>query len=108
MNASDQTRISSVLRALIDDFAYSSLPNARNGGLIALAAAAIALGTAELARHLDAIVPPILSCFTDQDSRVRYYACESMYNVAKVARGDILKYFNEVFDALSKVRNDKR
>jgi vacuole morphology and inheritance protein 14 len=34
---------------------------------------------------------------------VRYYACESLYNVAKVARGDVLKYFNEIFDALSKV-----
>ncbi|KAI8917713.1 vacuolar protein 14 C-terminal Fig4p binding-domain-containing protein [Powellomyces hirtus] len=104
--ASDHGRVSLILTALIDDFAYSSLPNARNGGLIALAAAAIALGTAELCRHLDAIVPPILSCFTDQDSRVRYYACESMYNVAKVARGDILKYFNEVFDALSKLSSD--
>ncbi|KAJ3168387.1 hypothetical protein HDU87_001186 [Geranomyces variabilis] len=100
------TRVSLILKTLIEDFAYSSLPNARNGGLIALAAAAIALGTTELCRHLDAIIPPILSCFTDQDSRVRYYACESMYNVAKVARGDILKYFNEVFDALSKLSSD--
>ncbi|KAJ3020188.1 hypothetical protein HKX48_001188 [Thoreauomyces humboldtii] len=106
LQASDHTRVASILNGLIDDFAYSSLPNARNGGLIALAAAAIALGSAELCAHLDAIVPPILSCFTDQDSRVRYYACESMYNVAKVARGDILKYFNEVFDALSKVNEE--
>ena len=43
-------------------------------------------------------------CFGDQDSRVRYYACESMYNIAKVARGSILRYFNELFDAMSKVR----
>ena len=48
-------------------------------------------------------MPPVLSCFTDQDSRVRYYACESMYNITKIARGLILKYFNEIFDALSKV-----
>ncbi|KAI9012843.1 vacuolar protein 14 C-terminal Fig4p binding-domain-containing protein [Gaertneriomyces semiglobifer] len=104
--AADHGRVSLLLRALIDEFAYSSLPNHRNGGLIALAAAAIALGTNELPRHLDAIVPPILSCFTDQDARVRYYACESMYNVAKVARGDILKYFNGIFDALSKLSSD--
>ncbi|TPX68575.1 hypothetical protein SpCBS45565_g03061 [Spizellomyces sp. 'palustris'] len=106
LTTSDHARISAILRTLIDDFAYSSLPNARNGGLIALAAAAIALGIADLSRHLDAIVPPILSCFSDQDSRVRYYACESMYNVAKVARGDILKHFNEIFDALSKLSSD--
>jgi vacuole morphology and inheritance protein 14 len=34
---------------------------------------------------------------------VRYYACESMYNIAKVAKGEILLYFNQVFDALCKV-----
>jgi hypothetical protein len=50
-------------------------------------------------------VPPVLACFSDQDARVRYYACESMYNIAKVAKGEILVYFNEVFDALSKVGN---
>jgi hypothetical protein len=27
-----------------------------------------------------------------------------MYNIAKVAKGEILVYFNEVFDALTKVR----
>lgn len=57
----------------------------------------------EVARYLDQIVPPVLACFADQDARVRYYACESMYNIAKVAKGEILPFFNEVFDALSKV-----
>lgn len=77
------------------------MPNARNGGLIGLAAASIALGP-EVARYLEEIVPPVLACFGDQDSRVRYYACESMYNIAKVAKGEVLLFFNEVFDALSK------
>lgn len=49
-------------------------------------------------------MPPVLACFTDQDARVRYYACESMYNIAKVAKGEILLFFNEIFDALCKVR----
>lgn len=48
-------------------------------------------------------MPPVLACFSDQDARVRYYACESMYNIAKVAKGEILLFFNEIFDALSKV-----
>jgi len=30
-----------------------------------------------------------------------------MYNIAKVAKGEILLYFNEVFDALCKVRQQK-
>jgi vacuole morphology and inheritance protein 14 len=49
-------------------------------------------------------VPPVLACFTDQDARVRYYACESMYNIAKVAKGEVLPYFNDIFDALCKVK----
>lgn len=48
-------------------------------------------------------MPPVLACFSDQDARVRYYACESMYNIAKVAKGEILLFFNEIFDDLSKV-----
>jgi hypothetical protein len=30
------------------------------------------------------IVKPVLGAFGDQDSRVRYYACEALYNIAKV------------------------
>ena len=48
----------------------------------------------------------MLACFTDQDARVRYYACESMYNIAKVAKGEVLLFFNDVFDALCKVCED--
>lgn len=64
--------------------------------------------TQELARYLAKIVPPVLACFTDQDARVRYYACEAMYNIAKVAKGEILIYFNDIFDALCKVRDPPR
>lgn len=60
----------------------------------------------EVARYLKEIVPPVLACFSDQDARVRYYACESMYNIAKVAKGEILLFFNDVFDALCKVLPD--
>ncbi|KAJ3215522.1 hypothetical protein HDU67_000310 [Dinochytrium kinnereticum] len=102
----DQRRITQILNTLIQDYAYSVIPNSRNGGLIALAATAIALGSSKVGAYLDSIVPPILACFMDPDSRVRYYACESMYNVAKVARDDVLKYFNEIFDALSKLAAD--
>ena len=34
---------------------------------------------------------------------MRYYACEALYNIVKVARGSVLSFFNEVFDGLSKV-----
>ncbi|KAJ3376652.1 hypothetical protein HDU80_003860, partial [Chytriomyces hyalinus] len=100
------SKVDRIIRAVVGDFAYSTLPNARNGGLIALAAVAIALGVDELALRLDVLVPPILSCFSDPDTRVRYYACESMYNVGKVARRHILRFFNEILDALSRLVAD--
>lgn len=49
---------------------------------------------------------PILGCFSDQDLRVRYYACESLYNVVKVARGAVLPHFSPIFNALSKIATD--
>ncbi|KAI5240353.1 ARM repeat-containing protein [Aureobasidium subglaciale] len=104
--ANDHVRIEKVVHQLCHDYAYAvHQPHARNGGLIGLAAAAIALGI-DVARYLRDIVPPVLACFSDQDARVRYYACESMYNIAKVAKGEILIYFNDVFDALCKLAAD--
>ncbi|KAJ0115929.1 hypothetical protein N8I77_003809 [Diaporthe amygdali] len=104
--AKDYSRVTAVLDQLCNEYAYAvHQPHARNGGLIGLAAAAIALGP-ELPRYLEVIVPPVLACFTDQDARVRYYACEAMYNIAKVAKGEILKYFNHIFDALCKLGAD--
>ncbi|KAJ3255133.1 hypothetical protein HK103_006596 [Boothiomyces macroporosus] len=88
VQAKDHTKITLLLQTLVQDFTYSIVPNSRNGGLIALA------------------VPPILTCFADHDSRVRYYACESMYNVGKVARHALLGWFNEIFDALTKLSID--
>ncbi|RWA07559.1 hypothetical protein EKO27_g7554 [Xylaria grammica] len=106
MIAKDYNRVQSIIQQLCDEYAYAvHQPHARNGGLIGLAAAAIALGP-DLPRYLEIIVPPVLACFTDQDARVRYYACESMYNIAKVAKGEILRYFNHIFDALCKLGAD--
>ncbi|CCC09446.1 unnamed protein product [Sordaria macrospora k-hell] len=104
--AKDYAKIEAILDQLCNDYAYAvHQPHARNGGLIGLAAAAIALGP-ELPKYLELIVPPVLACFTDQDARVRYYACEAMYNIAKVAKGEILVYFNYIFDALCKLGAD--
>ncbi|KAF7549791.1 hypothetical protein G7046_g8226 [Stylonectria norvegica] len=106
VTAKDYQRLHDILEQLCNEYAYAvHQPHARNGGLIGLAAAAIALGS-ELPRYLAKIVPPVLACFTDQDARVRYYACEAMYNIAKVAKGEILVYFNSIFDQLCKLGAD--
>ncbi|KAF4512193.1 hypothetical protein G6O67_001367 [Ophiocordyceps sinensis] len=71
--AQDFQRVRDIIEQLVSDYAYAvHQPHARNGGLIGLAAAAIALGT-ELPRYLAKIVPPVLACFTDQDARVSIF-----------------------------------
>ena len=79
---------------------------ARNGGLIGLAGTAIALGV-DIASYMDKFINPLLVCFTDPENRVRYFSAECLYNIAKVSKGEILVYFNDIFDALSKVRRSE-
>ena len=91
---------------MLRDYCFSLQPNTRNGGLIGLASVSIALQATHIRAYLDDIMPPILACLGDQNSTVRYYACESMYNVAKIGKEGSLIYFNELFDALSKLSAD--
>ena len=66
----------------------------------------IKLSLQDTGQYTEELVLPILACFSDSDLRVRYYACESLYNVVKVARGAVLPHFSEIFSALSKLAAD--
>jgi vacuole morphology and inheritance protein 14 len=57
----------------------------------------------DIQRYLHLLLPPVIECFDDQESRVCYYACESLYNISKVARNHVLRYFNQIFDGLCKL-----
>eukprot|EP00268_Persea_americana_P001494 TRINITY_DN1045_c0_g1_i4.p1 TRINITY_DN1045_c0_g1~~TRINITY_DN1045_c0_g1_i4.p1 ORF type:complete len:724 (+),score=135.00 TRINITY_DN1045_c0_g1_i4:163-2334(+) len=103
--ARDYERIGAVISLLTMEFARSSQSNHRKGGLIGLAAFTVGL-TKEAAQYLEQIVPPVLLSFSDQDSRVRYYACEALYNIGKVVTGDLIVFFNQIFDALCKLSAD--
>jgi vacuole morphology and inheritance protein 14 len=101
------TRIVQIIDQLVELFGTpSNALHSRNGGLIGLAAAAIALGV-EISPFMDRFIEPLLRCFSDAESRIRYFACESMYNIAKVSKGEILVYFNPLFDSLSKVSSSR-
>ncbi|KAG7030596.1 Protein VAC14-like protein [Cucurbita argyrosperma subsp. argyrosperma] len=104
-SAGDHERITAVINLLTNEFTMSPQANHRKGGLIGLAAATVGL-TSDASQHLEQIVPPVLNSFSDQDSRVRYYACEALYNIAKVVRGDFIVFFNQIFDALCKLSAD--
>ncbi|CAI5468728.1 unnamed protein product [Closterium sp. Yama58-4] len=98
-------RINAIISLLANDYATSAQPNQRKGGLIGLAAVTVGLGP-DASHYLDRIVPEVLKSFSDSDSRVRYYACEALYNIAKVTRGDFIVFFNDVFNALCKLSAD--
>ena len=105
-------RVYSLIDTLAGVYALpASHPNARKGGLLCLAAAAVGLaatgsGAVQSEEFLRRAVPPILASFTDPDARVRYYALEALYNVAKSARPGILTLFPQVFEALLRVCGD--
>lgn len=105
MSKDNTMQIRKLLKLLGQDFTLAHNPNSRKGGLIGLAAMAIALGK-DSALYVDDLVKPILACLSDSESRVRYYACEALYNVVKVARGAVLPNFNDIFDCLSKLAAD--
>ncbi|XDV53007.1 hypothetical protein PO909_021622 [Leuciscus waleckii] len=101
----NSAQIRHVIQVLATEFALSQHPHSRKGGLIGLAACSIALGK-DSGLYLKELIDPVLTCFNDSDSRLRYYACEALYNIVKVARGAVLPHFNVLFDGLSKLAAD--
>ncbi|XP_029465094.1 protein VAC14 homolog isoform X2 [Rhinatrema bivittatum] len=102
---SNTAQIKHIIQILSQEFALSQHPHSRKGGLIGLAACSIALGK-DSGLYLKELIEPVLTCFNDADSRLRYYACEALYNIVKVARGAVLPHFNVLFDGLSKLAAD--
>lgn len=90
-------KIHAIVKLLGDKYTRSNNQIHRKGGLIGLAATAIGLAN-QIDPFLKNLLEPVTQCFSDPEPRVRYYACESLFNIAKVARQSILKQsFNEIF-----------
>ncbi|KAH7727842.1 Protein VACL-14 [Aphelenchoides avenae] len=100
-SAGDLDRLIAVLENLI----VTPNGNCRKGGVIGLAAVAIALGK-NSPPYAGKLISPVLSCFADLDSRVRYFACESLYNIVKICRAASLEFFGDIFDVLWKLASD--
>ncbi|KAI8023462.1 hypothetical protein LOK49_LG03G01018 [Camellia lanceoleosa] len=102
--AGDHDKITAVINLLTTEFTNSSQANHRKGGLIGLAAATVGLSS-EAAQHLEQIVPPVLSSFSDQDSRVKLL-CLQLYIILQRLSGDFIVFFNRIFDALCRLTAD--
>eukprot|EP00035_Acanthoeca_spectabilis_P021325 m.437621 g.437621 ORF g.437621 m.437621 type:complete len:734 (-) comp18137_c0_seq1:1175-3376(-) len=88
----------------------STNTNARKGGLMALAAIAIALADSNvpglLSQFTGRLLSIVLVSFSDPDAGVRYAASEGLYNIAKVARSLVLPYMSPIFEVLSRAIAD--
>uniref|UniRef100_A0A6B2EIP5 Protein VAC14 homolog n=1 Tax=Phlebotomus kandelakii TaxID=1109342 RepID=A0A6B2EIP5_9DIPT len=104
-NAKNTKQIQKILKVLERDFVTSRDLNKKKGGLIALAGASIGLGK-DTELFINELVNPILNCLSDADTKVRYAATESLYNVVKVARSSIIPLFPDIFSALSRLVTD--
>lgn len=98
-------QIKTLLNVVKTEFCANRDPNKKKGGLIAMASIAIGLGK-DAEKYLNEIVFPVLNCCMDGDSKVRYSATESLYNVVKIARTSVLKVFPEIFSSLAKLSSD--
>lgn len=56
--------------------------------------------------YMSELIHPIIACFSESESRVRYQAVEALFNVVKIARGATLLHFPLVFDALARLAAD--
>lgn len=90
---------------IFEQFCISKDPNKKKGGLIAFASCAIGLG-ADCEPFINDLLSPVLNCLLDPDTRVRYFASESLYNIVKVARQNIIPQFPSIFSALSRLVAD--
>ena len=106
-SSEEHKMISSLIHILSKDFCPSMNVHFRKGGLIGLAATAIGLMPQQLtSTYLEFLIKPVLICFDDPEPRVRYYACESLYNIVKVARASVLPFFNMIFEGVATVLAD--
>lgn len=107
----NQNMIKQLISVLGRKFCLSNHVNTRKGGLLGLSSVMIGFrhgySVEEIPEEIiEEVVRPILTCFLDSDSGVRYCACEALYNVTKVSEANILILFHEIFDNMVKIVAD--
>lgn len=82
-------------------------PDARKGGLLAMASMAVgASGTKAASAVAVKVTPIVLALSHDRDPRVRFYSVEALFNILKVARSESLNHFAALFKTLCALAAD--
>ncbi|KAJ1918785.1 hypothetical protein H4219_002404 [Mycoemilia scoparia] len=102
----DHDKVESTVTFLTRRYVASDKVQDRLGGIAGFAKCAVTLNVFHLPRFLPHIVPPIINLLSDPEPRVKFYTCEALYNVMKVAKGHILQWFSDIFDGLTLVMAD--
>ncbi|GAB69086.1 hypothetical protein PCYB_145140, partial [Plasmodium cynomolgi strain B] len=104
-NKYQNKKVISIINFLKEKFVQSINPAERCGGLIALAFISITVDT-QIKFYFSAILKLIVSCVSDPDSKVRYYVCESLYNLCKVSKSVVFYHIEDIFDCLFRIFSD--
>lgn len=104
MDKNDLDRVVAMINQLSQEYVRSSNVSRRKGGLKGIAGLATGIGGGvKIDQFLRFLVPPVLECFEDPETRVCFIAAETLYNIAKQGRTHILPYFNGIFEGLCKL-----
>eukprot|EP01065_Artemidia_motanka_P035579 TRINITY_DN43491_c0_g1_i1.p1 TRINITY_DN43491_c0_g1~~TRINITY_DN43491_c0_g1_i1.p1 ORF type:complete len:696 (+),score=280.03 TRINITY_DN43491_c0_g1_i1:61-2088(+) len=99
--------VHNLIDVLHSRFIHSVQTSVRKGGLLALSCIAVA-AEANVKEFVRELVAPVLFLFNEEkEASVRYHAAETLYNIAKVARGYILSCFSDIFDGLCRLHGDR-
>ena len=91
---SNQAQITQIIDQSRSLLATKNTSTTRNGGRLALAGAAIALGE-EIVPYFERIIEPVLECFGDPDNRIRYFAVECVVSTQPLHRRAFFKKLSD-------------
>lgn len=100
-----------MLKNVIDMFKVeyldTSVETLKKAGLMAYSAMASNIAShADFGVLLESLLIPVIELFRDSDSKIRYAAVETMYNISKICRIQVLDKFDIIFKSMSELFAD--
>lgn len=96
-------QIDGVVCFLLQEFVNSPKLNFKNGGMMGLAAVAVALGPQHIHLQGERLLCGAVTGVFAQGMSTRQQSCESLYNIIKVLRDRALEHAPVIFEILIRV-----